>query len=220
MADKTAPIIPDKKLMDIVKPGKTPASANSRPVIIGHKPLKLDPMMAKDGPTKIKVDEAVIGDEPEPTGLKPVEAPVVKPVEPPKPEPKAEETKPGPEAVAETKAAPSKTEVAESPEEPAKEAPETGETTEETETPVDPKQAEKQAQQDKEEQAREAAVKKLIEDKKYFVQVGEVKRQRQARRLLLTILVLLVLAIVAADLLIDAGIVKTSIKPVLDLIHN
>ncbi len=37
-----------KKVFDVARPGKTPASTTSRPVIVGHKPQVQDPMMMPD----------------------------------------------------------------------------------------------------------------------------------------------------------------------------
>lgn len=38
----------DKKVFDVARPGKTPASTTSRPVIVGHRPQVQDPMMTHD----------------------------------------------------------------------------------------------------------------------------------------------------------------------------
>lgn len=60
MADKKE----DKpKTFDVTKPGKTPAAATSRPIIVGHGPMMKDPMVsesnAKDSamPTKITINK-------------------------------------------------------------------------------------------------------------------------------------------------------------------
>jgi Mg-chelatase subunit ChlI len=61
--------------------------------------------------------------------------------------------------------------------------------------------------------AKQEAYEKLISEKKYFAPIGEKKRKR-SMRLGLLLVVLLVFAVLAAgDLLIDAGVIKTSIKP-------
>ncbi len=70
----------------------------------------------------------------------------------------------------------------------------------------------------KEAESKEAAVQnekfqKLITNKTYFLPIGQVTRRRNTRRLLLILLLLLLLGIAAADLAIDAGIVKTNVKP-------
>lgn len=38
---------PSRKVFDVSRPGRTPAGATSRPVIVGHKPQVQDPMMSK-----------------------------------------------------------------------------------------------------------------------------------------------------------------------------
>lgn len=43
---KTAPQDAPKKVFDVSRPGKTPVSPTSRPVIVGHKPQVKDPMMS------------------------------------------------------------------------------------------------------------------------------------------------------------------------------
>ena len=43
---KTGPQDATKKVFDVMRPGKTPVSPTSRPVIVGHKPQVKDPMMS------------------------------------------------------------------------------------------------------------------------------------------------------------------------------
>lgn len=65
--------------------------------------------------------------------------------------------------------------------------------------------------------AQDAAFQKLIDNKTYFVPIGEQKHKR-SMRLMLVCVILLLIAILAIDnFLIDAGIVKTSIPPVTDV---
>lgn len=74
MADK-----PKKPITDVQKPGKTPAAATSRPIIVGHgAPLK-DPMVTDDG---AKTDESKTPEKITKTTQK-----VVKPINQPDPEP-------------------------------------------------------------------------------------------------------------------------------------
>ncbi len=60
----------------------------------------------------------------------------------------------------------------------------------------------------------------LIKGGKYVVPVGHIKRNRKIRRSLLALLLAILLVVVIGDLLIDAGIVKTDIEPLVDLINN
>lgn len=60
--------------------------------------------------------------------------------------------------------------------------------------------------------AKKVIYEKLINEKKYFVSVGEKKRKRSMRFGLLLIVAAIVLALALGDLLIDAGIIKTSLK--------
>jgi len=62
--------------------------------------------------------------------------------------------------------------------------------------------------------------KKLVDDKTYFVPIGEQKRKRSMRRFLLVIILLLLVAIAAADVLIDNGTIKTSIKAPISIFHR
>jgi hypothetical protein len=67
-----------------------------------------------------------------------------------------------------------------------------------------------------EEQKKQEEVTKLIENKKYFVPIGQVAKRRN-KRASLAILVLLVL-LVGFYLAVDAGIIMTTISLPVDLI--
>ncbi len=67
---------------------------------------------------------------------------------------------------------------------------------------------------------RKKQAEQLIKSGKYVVPVGHIKRNRKIRRTLLALLLAVLLVIIASDLLIDAGMIKTDIKPVVDLIKN
>ncbi len=57
----------DKKVFDVAKPGKTAASASSRPLIIGHKNMLKDPMVKDAEPSDLasKADNVSAPTEPE-----------------------------------------------------------------------------------------------------------------------------------------------------------
>ena len=83
---------PDKKVFDVSRPGKTPVSSTSRPVIVGHKPEVQDPMMSHDdddkrpllnGKKKLVVQP--IATTPTPQGSEAVQSPTL-PLPPPKAE--------------------------------------------------------------------------------------------------------------------------------------
>lgn len=82
---------------------------------------------------------------------------------------------------------------------------------------VSKKQKEKE---DKEAAAKTEKIQKLIDEKTYFLPIGRATRRRNTRRVLIVILLLLIIGVVAADLVIDAGLVKTDIKPVTHLFNS
>ena len=79
----------------------------------------------------------------------------------------------------------------------------------------------KQKQEDeKAQQAKSEQLDKLVSGKKYFLPIGQVTRRRNNRNALIILVLLLVLALVVADLAVDAGLVKTNIQPLTDLFPN
>ncbi len=73
---------------------------------------------------------------------------------------------------------------------------------------------------DPEEAAKKEAIQKLIEDKKYAVPITHNKSHRSTRQFAITFVLVLVVGLLAIDLLIDAGIIKSGIKPPINLINN
>jgi hypothetical protein len=203
----------EAKIVDVSQPGKTAPAGTSRPIIVGHKMLQQDPMISED--------KAATVPEPGKTEDKPAEAaPAAAPrnnkVIAPLTESKSEDEPPEPEA---------KTE------EPKPEEPKPEETKEEGSEPakadgsavVDAviEQAGAKRKQDQESEAdkkRQAELEKLIEEKKYFVPIGQVRRRRNTRWGI-TILLLLVI-IAGAYLALDAGLIQANIKLPVDLIKN
>lgn len=73
---------------------------------------------------------------------------------------------------------------------------------------------------DPEEAAKKEAVEKLIAEKKYFVPITHTKSHRSKRQFILTFVLVLVVGLFAINLAIDAGVIKTNINPVVNLINN
>lgn len=195
------------KTLDIITAHAKPSPhSSSRPIIVGHKTQIEDPM--------IKKNETSITPQPEPVsvaqGAMPAGAPTaasssqlssrsrikISPVTPTD-VPKEAEEQPRTEATPETSDEAAVNAVAE----------QTG-------------AAKKQKKLDEEEQARLEATEALIESKKYFVSISEAKKAKAETRLVIMVLLVLLLGLVAADLAIDAGIIKTDIQPIVDLIKN
>src|SRR3989344_4050419 len=71
---------------------------------------------------------------------------------------------------------------------------------------------------DPQEAAKKEAIEKLINDKKYNVPITHSKSHRSKRQFIITFVVVLVVGLFAINLAIDAGVIKTSIKPIVNLI--
>lgn len=224
----------DDKVMDVSKPGASTPDASSRPVIVGHRTLLQDPMVKSAEKEEGKEEPAIVSttaptikplsdaktsaDMEEPTA--PEVAKTEKPakeVEEPKPE------APKPVAVIEsTESEKDEVKPEEAPEEPeeAKDEPEPEESAEPENTDSGEAATDALAEQaaakktsekeDKEAVARQEAVQKLVVDKTYNLPIGEAKRKRNMS--LVVLLLLLMLAAILAYLVIDAEIIKTSIK--------
>lgn len=187
-----------KPVMDVSKPGETPADATSRPIISGHAVLK-DPMVnATDAETEAPIDALAESDEsPKEVAAPSVAHKVIKPLEPgvdaadsdKKEEPK-DEKKP-------------ESEVSD------------GAVVDAVLDQVTDKK--KQEAVDAEEQKRRELVDKLVEEKKYFVPIGETKARKTSKILLIFIAALLPV-LVGLVLAIDADIIKTNITLPFDLI--
>jgi len=227
MADK--PERPAQKFFDVSHPGKSTPSSTSRPTIVGHHTILQDPMVNADHENEEAVtntsslvsrtsitnivpsDEAVAGynsaekieDTSEPS-VEDVKEKVED--EPQVDEQKAEE----PELIEpESKDPAEETELIE-PEskEPAEETSDIQmQSTDGTNT-EEQKKAEKETKEDIE---RQEAIAKLIADKTYFAPIGVSRHKRSKRNIVLPIIVTLVVIFVVGFLLIDSGIIKTSV---------
>jgi hypothetical protein len=199
-----------KQVMDVSKPGKVAAHATSRPVIVGHGAMIKDPMVKENGaeaasevstqdysgasPSKVKVtvhrpteDEQAIPAKDEPS----------KDVSLEEPKDNKDETEQSPPAD-------------DKPEPAADKAPESSDEAV-VGAVADQAALGKDKEKSDEEIAKAVAIQKLIEDKTYFIPVGQVQRRRN-NRMAAVMLVLLLLVVVGAYLVIDAGILRTSIN--------
>ena len=214
MADK--PERPAQKFFDVSHPGKSTPSSTSRPTIVGHHTMLQDPMVN----TEHENEEAVTNtsslvNRTSITNIVPSDEAVAgynstEKIEDTS-EPSVEEVRDKVEdepQVDEQKA-----------EEPELIEPESKEPVEETSdiqmqstdgtNTEEQKKVEKETKEDIE---RQEAIAKLIADKTYFAPVGVNKRKSSKRNFVMPIIVALVVVFVAGYLLIDSGIVKTSVK--------
>ena len=199
-----------KKYFDVSKPGKTPANATSRPVIVTNRSIVKDPTLKEEDDNEeaqsplpktaskviapprtddadTTVEPAKEGSASEPDTAKP------KPTDAKEPEPEVETTQE---------------------EEPAN--------VPDVDDQIDPgRKDEKRAEELNEaEKAKQEQLDKLVASGKYTVPIGHIKRNRRVRRTLGIVVILLLLAAISVFLLMDAGIIKTSVTLPVDLIHN
>ncbi len=213
----------DERVIDVAKSGKKRPDATSRPLIIGHKNMIEDPMVKAEASATLAVKKDESSDEGEPivvshedTKIEPSQAKTIEPLkkaDAEQPEAAAEATPPPEEKAQETTEEKSEASPSTPEEAPAEEAPSDA-------APSEAKPTDKQIKQNEEELAKQAAVQKLIESKQYVVPIGEAKKRRNGQRWLLLLVFVILFAVVAVDLLVDAGIIKTSFNPPVDLIKN
>jgi hypothetical protein len=183
-----------KKLFDIAKPGKMLPSASSRPLITGHHDLLQDPML--------KVTESVKNNmtaeaSPVKVSITPEETPDQSNQTPEPTEDKTEE------------------QVNTQPEDKS-EKPDEPELTEKQAEPTHDKQDKPQKPAD-----QSANYDELIQQKTYFAPVGQQQQhQLSARRWLIITVIVLVAGLLIADLLVDNGTIKTSVRPPIQVFNN
>lgn len=234
MADK-----PTKKVFDVAKPGSAKPDATSRPLIINHRNMVQDPMVADKTATAPEL-EASKSDKPS-EKEKPIKNVGIT-IQPPeslqktaKPEPQPEDSAAanGGESPADTEgpvsaeqepstgpaAAEEETaqETPEPPEEkPAEGAPEPAEPAEQAEEPTSQKDASKDAAKAAEQtSAEDAELRQLIESRQYYVPIGEAKRKRRTGAVVLVLLVLMAAGLVVA---VDAEVIDVPIALPFDVI--
>lgn len=188
-----------KPVMDVAKPGKTPADATARPIITGHAVMK-DPMVnATD--TKDTSSDPLAGQEPsqsEATAPS-VTHKVIKPLE------SAETEEP-------TKDTPAP---------PKQEEPDTAITDGAVVDAVLDQVTDKKKEEAIDEEAlkRQELVDKLTQDKKYFLPINQVNSRRN-NRLVLLLLGALLPVIVGLGLAADAGAINLGFKVPFDFIKD
>jgi hypothetical protein len=199
----------DAKIIDVAQPGKTAPAGTSRPIIVGHKMLQQDPMISED--------KAVATPEPEKAEDKAPAATshnkVIVPLNETKPEVKAADAK--------AKSEEPKPEESPKPEEPKDDEPNSAETDGSAVVDAVAEQATAKKKQDQETEAdkkRQAELEKLVEEKKYFVPIGQVRHRRNTRWGIALLFLLII--VVGAYLALDAGVVQANIKLPIDLIKN
>lgn len=209
-----------KPVMDVSKPGKSPADATTRPIITGHSIMK-DPMVTEE----TKPVEGVTPEEPEAEKIaipvsshrviQPIrstdELPAEKPVAPDdaQAEESAEEPEPEPKNADEPPA-----------EEPAKKAEPSVSDDAVVDAVLDQVGDKKEeTKESEEERKRQELVDKLVEEKKYFVPIAQ-ERSRRNNRLAVIILGALLPVIVGLGLAADAGVINLGFKVPFDFIKD
>lgn len=183
-------------VFDVSKPGSTPASPTSRPVIVGHQSaIKQDPLLSGD----INADKAASTKGPEPafqrTAMK-----KIKPLETKDPEPTKE--------IVET------------------EEPENAESSEDSDkTAIDTLAGEidqkaQENEQLKAETEHAEKIQALIDNKKYQLPITEGGKKAASERAITWLLIFLLVAAVGAWFAIDAGYLDIGIDLPYDLIKN
>lgn len=179
---------PSKAGVDVAKPGSTPADATSRPLIVTKSAMIKDPMVQAES-SESAAEPAITP----PSVSK-------KTIEPLTSQEKSE-------SVAET-----------TPAEPASVADESEDSlTADNSTEISPTDENAETKAQVEEDKRQAIADELIKQKKYVVPIGAVTRRKAGRRLVVS-LVLIILLAAAGVAVIDAGLIATSIQLPFDFI--
>jgi hypothetical protein len=204
---------PKKPVMDVSKPGKTPADATTRPIISGHEIMK-DPMVNEE-PDKMEgvtVDVKTSDDPKEEIAVPTTSHKVIQPIS--RSEENQEETK---EESAETL-----TEEADADPKPSEDEKQETAVTEDAVVDAvldqvgDKKEETKESEEDRK---RQEQVDKLVEEKKYFVPIAQ-ERKRRNNRLVLLVLGALLPVVVGLGLAADAGAINLGFKVPFDFIKD
>lgn len=75
-------------------------------------------------------------------------------------------------------------------------------------------------QEERDQKSKSEQMAKLVTEKKYFLPIGQVTRRRKDRKILIVLLLLIIAAVVGANFVLDAGLVKTNIKPLTNVIPD
>lgn len=197
-----------KPVMDVSKPGKTPANATARPIIVNHGPAISDPMVTPESAPN--ASEVVATEEPQalsaPSSAHKVIAPIVD---------KTDETP--------TESAQPPVTVATEDKPETEPQPDVTEEQAEDETVVDPASEQRATEKQKEEKLVEQELKRqelvdtLVTQKKYFLPIGSTKQKRNNRIAFVLLLALLPL-VIGVVLAIDAEVIDPGFTLPFDLI--
>lgn len=78
----------------------------------------------------------------------------------------------------------------------------------------------KQAEEDKNDKVKHDQVNSLIESKTYNVPIGQITKRRHTITFVIMLILVVLVGLIAINFAIDAGMIKTDIKPLTDLIKN
>jgi hypothetical protein len=221
-------------VMDVSKPGKSTPSASSRPVIVGHRPIMKDPMVNQTSPTDTPKPDEDDNTEGEKIAVSRTAKKVIAPITSESTEEQkdtdsenlVEEVTPSTDEPTEVEPADAEEVSEETPEEePVDDKPAENDRSESdkesakdaalVKTIVDKAAVNKKPKDDNNklselEKKRQAELDKLIEDRKYYVPVGQMTKKK--RRLGLILFLLLFLAVAGTYLALDAQLFKNDIK--------
>lgn len=199
----------DSGVMDVSKPGKTPAEPSGRPIIVKSGPMVPDPTLKTDNPAEMPAK-----DKSENTGVKRLGITIN-----PLGGPRADEKSASKELKAPEAEKPAEPEKPQEPEEKA-ENPAASDAAV-VDAVADQANAKKvPAAQTEEEKKKAEAIEKMIESKQYFVKVRQPKSTKSAK-MALVLLLTIVLVFVGFDLAVDAGLLTVDFfTPPIDLIKN
>ena len=208
-----APKKTEKQVMDVSKPGKTPADPSARPVIVGHKPMVQDPMVTE---TEDETVEAVEEPQAE-TEEKPAVSPsaskrIIAPL--------SAEEKSVDDTEADEESQPVAEETVSEDSIPAKTKNEDSATSDAAvvDAVVDQVADKKKVdeQQEADERKKREALEKLVAEKKYFIPLG--RSHHTSGHGLLVFTVLLGVAFLGLVAAIDAGMLEAGFTLPFDLI--
>lgn len=214
----------EKILVDVAKPGQSPAQATSRPVITGHGSIVQDPMVKRS----VKMSEVASRSQQGPV-VEITERPSVTPTEVSQLQREGRVLAPLSDA---EKAAVTASEPATEQAAQEDSAPNTDiETKNETLGSIDSNetavidavasQADKKKQDkliSEQEKAHKEMVEKLVAEKKYFVPIHESLRHKKSSHILMILVPALLITLITGYLLIDAGYISLNITLPVDFI--
>ncbi len=192
----------DKKVFDVVKPGKSSPDATSRPMIVSNRPIVKDPTLKHEDKSLIPVKERA--DDSSQTNLKSAE---VKTITPP--------TLTKDIYDKESSQAPDSTKSEQ------KYEPYEDQTIDEIPQDIEQSTIDKKIQNELSDKEKEhqATVEKLVIEGVYTAPIGQIKRKRNNIRLLLILIIVMTVGLFVGNLLIDGGFIKTNIKPVVHILN-